>query len=234
MDVIRSMDSPSCYPVKIPSGITYTTRGEKKMIIIRMIEYWNDYNQRERKEKFLDLDALADWIFGQMSVDYSDPKGSHTLSFSSCKDERNIYRISLMPGAAEQTLWIKLIEDDSRGILFSDGTFTAGRKYCTRDVKKWLVKCEERRKHPVFPFASDLPETDRLDDQAALPDGVVPVDRIKKAIYRIHEAGGCDATDKYGQGYDDAIVVAVNILLDEFGLMFKEIEDYHDSQEQGL
>lgn len=32
-----------------------------------------------------------------------------------------------MPGAAEQTLWIKLIEDDSRGILFSDGTFTAGR-----------------------------------------------------------------------------------------------------------
>ena len=101
-------------------------------------------------------------------------------------------------------------------------------------VKEWLAKCEERRKHPVFPFASDLPETDRMDDHAALPDGVVPVDRIKKAIYWIHEAGGCDATGKYGQGYDDAIVVVVNFLLDEFGLTFEEIEDYHDGQEQGL
>lgn len=204
------------------------------MITIRMIEYWNDYNQRERKEKFQSLDVLADWIFGQMSVDYSGPQGSHALSFPSCKDERSIYRISLMPGASEQTLWIKLIEDDSRGILFSDGTFTAGRKHCTRDVKEWLAKCEERREHPVFPFASELPETGRMDDHTELPEGVVPVDRIKEAIYRIHEAGGCDATDKYSQEYDDAIAVAVNILLDEFGLTFEEIEDYHDSQEQGL
>ncbi len=199
-----------------------------------MIEYWNDYNQRERKEKFQSLDALADWIFGQMCVNYSDPYGSHALSFPSCKDERNIYQISIMPTATEQTLWIKLIGDDNRGILFSDGTFTAGQKYCTKDVKEWLAKCEERRKHPVFPFASELPETDRMDDHTELPEGVVPVNRIKKAIYRIHEAGGCDATDKYGQGCDDAIAVAVNILLDEFGLMFEEIEDYHDSQEQGL
>ncbi len=204
------------------------------MITIRMIEYWNDYNQRERKEKFQSLDALADWIFGQMCVNYSDPYGSHALSFPSCKDERNIYQISIMPTATEQTLWIKLIGDDNRGILFSDGTFTAGQKYCTKDVKEWLAKCEERRKHPVFPFASELPETDRMDDHTELPEGVVPVNRIKKAIYRIHEAGGCDATDKYGQGCDDAIAVAVNILLDEFGLMFEEIEDYHDSQEQGL
>ena len=204
------------------------------MITIRMIEYWNDYNQRERKEKFQSLDALADWIFGQMCVNYSDPYGSHALSFPSCKDERNIYQISIMPTATEQTLWIKLIGDDNRGILFSDGTFTAGQKYCTKDVKEWLAKCEERRKHPVFPFASELPETDRMDDHTELPEGVVPVNRIKKAIYRIHETGGCDATDKYGQGCDDAIAVAVNILLDEFGLMFEEIEDYHDSQEQGL
>ena len=204
------------------------------MITIRMIEDWNDYNQRERKEKFQSLDALADWIFGQMCVNYSDPYGSHALSFPSCKDERNIYQISIMPTATEQTLWIKLIGDDNRGILFSDGTFTAGQKYCTKDVKEWLAKCEERRKHPVFPFASELPETDRMDDHTELPEGVVPVNRIKKAIYRIHEAGGCDATDKYGQGCDDAIAVAVNILLDEFGLMFEEIEDYHDSQEQGL
>ena len=204
------------------------------MITIRMIEYWNDYNQRERKEKFQSLDALADWIFGQMCVNYSDPYGSHALSFPSCKDERNIYQISIMPTATEQTLWIKLIGDDNRGVLFSDGTFTAGQKYCTKDVKEWLAKCEERRKHPVFPFASELPETDRMDDHTELPEGVVPVNRIKKAIYRIHEAGGCDATDKYGQGCDDAIAVAVNILLDEFGLMFEEIEDYHDSQEQGL
>lgn len=204
------------------------------MIAIRMIEYWNDYDQYARKERFQDLDALADWIFGQMSVDYSGPQGSHTLSFPSCKDEQNIYRISMMPTATEQTLWIKLIEDDSRGILFSDGTFTAGQKHCVRDVKEWLAKCEERRKRPVFSFAADLPETNRADSHAALQDGMVMMDRIKKAAWRIHEAGGCDATDQYGQGFDDAIVVAVNSLLDEFGLTFEEIEDYHDCKEQGL
>ncbi len=45
------------------------------MITARIIEYWNDYNQHEMRERLQGLDALADWIFGQMSVDYSGPQG---------------------------------------------------------------------------------------------------------------------------------------------------------------
>ena len=39
---------------------------------------------------------------------------------------------------------------------------------------------------------------------------------------RLHEAGGCDAEDDYSRGYDDAITLALNILLEETGY---DIED---------
>lgn len=204
------------------------------MITAKITEYRNDYNQHERRERFQDLDAFADWIFGQMQVNYSDKDGSFALWFPKCDDIRWLSYIKVIPEYNGPSLWIKQIEDDSRGILFSDGTFTAGQKHCTRDVREWLAKCEERRKHPVFHFAPDMPEEDGMDSHTAPPDRAVSIDRIKKAIYRIHEAGGCDAADEYGKGYDDAIVVAVNILLDEFGLAFEDVEDHHDGQTQGL
>ena len=41
------------------------------MITARLIEYWNDYRNRELKERFMDLEHLAYWIFDQMQVDYT-------------------------------------------------------------------------------------------------------------------------------------------------------------------
>ena len=45
---------------------------------------------------------------------------------------------------------------------------------------------------------------------------------IKKIGRKLHEAGGCDAEDDYSRGYDDAITLALNILLEETGY---DIED---------
>ena len=49
-----------------------------------------------------------------------------------------------------------------------------------------------------------------------------------KAYWKEDDAGGCDATDDYGQGYDDAITLALNILLEETGYTIEEILDYEE------
>ena len=41
----------------------------------------------------------------------------------------------------------------------------------------------------------------------------IPENSIRKAAEKIHEAGGCDGTDEYSRGYDDAVTLALNILL---------------------
>lgn len=37
-------------------------------------------------------------------------------------------------------------------------------------------------------------------------DNFVSVDPVKNAAEKIHEAGGCYATDEYSRGYDDAVL----------------------------
>ena len=53
------------------------------MITVRVIEYWNDFRKKEKRERFENLDGLADWIFYQMQVDYSGKDGCFSLSFRS-------------------------------------------------------------------------------------------------------------------------------------------------------
>ena len=48
---------------------------------------------------------------------------------------------------------------------------------------------------------------------------------IKRIGRRIHKAGGCDAEDNYSRGYDDAITLALNILLEETGYNIEDIID---------
>ena len=125
------------------------------MITVRMIQYWNDYNKKELREQFRSLKELEDWIFGQMRVDYSSEHGRNLLSFPKCDVKDRIYEISVRTECGGCVYWIKQIEDDGSGIIFSDGTFTAGQKHCTRAVREWLVGCEGRKKNPTFNFASD-------------------------------------------------------------------------------
>ena len=39
-------------------------------------------------------------------------------------------------------------------------------------------------------------------------------------------AGGCGAVDDYSRGYDDAVAVALDILLEETGFRMEDILDY--------
>lgn len=129
------------------------------MITVRMIQYWNDYHKKELRERFGCLEELADWIFDQMRADYTSGRGRDLLSFPMCDTDDRIYEISVRPEYGGCVFWIKQIEDENLGIIFSDGTFTAGQKYCTKVVREWLVGCEARKKNPVFDFASDETET---------------------------------------------------------------------------
>ena len=108
-----------------------------------------------------------------MKVDYSSVNNRLSLSFPKCGTADKIYEITVRPEHGGPTVWIKQIEDNHRGILFSDGTFTAGRKHCTSDVRKWLAECEERRKNPFFNFALDEPASDVLStEETTLNDAV--------------------------------------------------------------
>lgn len=48
---------------------------------------------------------------------------------------------------------------------------------------------------------------------------------IKRIGRKLHEAGGCDAEDDYSRGYDDAITLALNILLEETGYHMEDVID---------
>lgn len=128
------------------------------MILVRMTQYWNDFHKKEVKELFRDLKDLEEWIFGQMRVDYSSEQGRNQLSFPECDVEDRIYRISVQPDYGESVYCIELIQDTDRGIIFSDGTFTAGQKHCTKKAREWLAGCEKRKKNPTFHFAPDEAE----------------------------------------------------------------------------
>lgn len=54
---------------------------------------------------------------------------------------------------------------------------------------------------------------------------------VKRAAKRMHYAGGCDAEDDYSKGYDDAITIAIDILLEETGYCIEEILDYEEDEE---
>lgn len=192
------------------------------MITVRMIQYWNDYHKRDLREQFRNLKELEDWIFGQMRMDYSSKAGANLLSFPECDAECRIYRISVRPEYGGYVYWIKLIEDRDIGIVFSDGSFTAGQKHCTREVREWLAGCEARKMNPTFRFAEDGvgedgdPDChdedrkrfrdacgicrcrDRKDE--ASEDGCKLEMVVKRAARRIHDAGGCDAKEGYAKG----------------------------------
>lgn len=214
------------------------------MITVRMIQYWNDYHKKELRERFRDLEELADWIFNQMRVDYTSEHGRNLLSFPKCDTNDRIYKISVRPECGSYEFWIKQIEDEYSGIIFSDGTFTAGQKHCTKAVREWLTKCENRKKSPTFNFALDETDTainggfmskcnnDFMDkDNKNFKEDFVSGRLIKRAAKRINEAGGCDAKDEYSKGYDVAITVALNILLEETGYTIEDILDFEEDKE---
>ena len=60
-------------------------------------------------------------------------------------------RIEIKPSRESEYIWIHQISNE-KGILFSDGTYTAGQKHWNESVKAWLARCIERKKNPTFTF----------------------------------------------------------------------------------
>ena len=45
----------------------------------------------------------------------------------------------------------------------------------------------------------------------------------KNILLRLHQAGGCGATDEYSKGWDDAITEAIRIVEEETGISISGI-----------
>lgn len=120
------------------------------MIRIRYEEYYNDYRRTHHRKTFENLDEVADWIFMQMKTNYSDKqKGWLYMSFpiltASC--------ITFKPEHGKAAYWIHEISDE-RGILLTDGIYTAGKKHISKEVVEWSEKCKKRQYDPQFIFVN--------------------------------------------------------------------------------
>lgn len=123
------------------------------MLTVKYERYWNDFTRKNGVQRFRDLTALEDWIFRKMEQNYTK---DFTMSFPTPEIAKRIredgpWRIEFKPKWDGETFWIRQIESD-QGIIFSDGTFTAGQSHWNEEVKSWLTHCEERRKSPTFNF----------------------------------------------------------------------------------
>lgn len=125
------------------------------MLRVKCERYWNDFHRKNEEMSFHDLAELEEWMFTQMEQDYAGK--SYVMSFPTPEIAERIrseapWRIEFTPKWGGETIWIRQIKNE-RGIIFSDGTFTAGQKHWSAEVQNWLRHCEERRKAPKFDFA---------------------------------------------------------------------------------
>lgn len=124
------------------------------MLKVKYEQYWNDHHRKTEEKSFSSLSELEEWMFGQMQRDYTKP---HAMSFPVPEAVERIHAdgpwaAEFQPACGSETFWVRYIEDET-GIIFSDGTFTAGQKHWSGQAKSWLEHCESRRKAPKFNFA---------------------------------------------------------------------------------
>ena len=119
------------------------------MYLVKYEEYHNDYNRRNHEKTFCSLDDIANWMFGTMQ---RDPKRNMYIPVP---DERytsgGLCRIEMRPAYGGGCIWIHLINSD-RGIEFTDGQLTSGKKHWSKAVQAWLIGCKERQEKPVYKF----------------------------------------------------------------------------------
>lgn len=124
------------------------------MLKVKYEQYWNDSNRKIEELTCLDLEDLENWMFDQMEQNYT--VSENAMNFPTPEvalriGARTPWAIGLKPKQDGETFLVRLIQSD-QGIIFSDGTFTAGQKHWSTQVRDWLIHCEERRKAPQFNF----------------------------------------------------------------------------------
>lgn len=120
------------------------------MITAKIVKYYNDYNQKAFDKTFENLDELADWIFGQMQLDYTKKPGCDFLTFPTDRFGK-WYEISVRPNYGDMcTGFTKLTVKVA--LFFRVGNIQPGKISVQKKVQEWFQKCEERKKHPKFNF----------------------------------------------------------------------------------
>ena len=161
------------------------------MIQVRYERYWNDFARKNERASFQSLDALADWIFGQMQQDYT--KDNLVMSFPTPEkleriNEDGPYNIEFKPTRGGENIWIYLIEN-SEGIIFSSGKFTAGQKYWSSAVKERCIACDQRQHSPKFNFVKqEVPSIDY---------GIYPLTVLSDRYNGCYSGGRWTAWNKY-------------------------------------
>ena len=110
-----------------------------------------------------------------------------------------------------------IVEEEADGELKSEYPY-----YCPG--------CDEN----LYSFeTTEVPETGGSmdkDDKNFNGDSI-PGKLVKRAIRKIYNAGGCDAGDEYSEGYDAAIMLALDILLKETGCALEDaLEEGEDKE----
>lgn len=109
--------------------------------------YTNDFLRRNQEILVFSLKELENRIFEKIEFDYTKKENRHKIFFpTECPST-----IVIDPAITHPLIWIHQIED-VKGIIFSDGTYTAGQKHWSKEVKEWLKHCKNRIENPKFNF----------------------------------------------------------------------------------
>ena len=123
------------------------------MYTITATKYHNDLDKVVEQKQFASLDLIFDFL-KRMSFDfqrnsYADfptPRGRELYDWVGriqVRNEADPYYYSY---------WIHKIEDGD-WILFSDGRYTDGQRFCSGEVQAWLEKSNAYVKNRKFNFA---------------------------------------------------------------------------------
>lgn len=123
----------------------YTIYGEK---------YFNDFTRKNVRMSFRSLEEIYDYM-KKISYNFVDKYGNYFPvpngdSYNwcgriSCTDkEDSLYR----------DFWIYKIENEN-GILYSNGHYTDGKKFCAKSIENWFVDCRNKIENKKFTFVEE-------------------------------------------------------------------------------
>lgn len=112
--------------------------------------YYNDYTREFFSATYHSLESIFEHL-KQVSNNFcSGYHNRKNYSFPKrCKDESDYdwcRRIDVHHYYKKpyDCMWIYYIEEIGNGIVYSDGHYTNGQRYCTPKVEEWLKECDKK------------------------------------------------------------------------------------------
>ena len=124
------------------------------MVIVKYQRYHNDYTRYFEEKTFVDLQEVADWLFGKCRGSYRDSiyfTNPDTDHYYDGKLRLDNSCISVEDDGSGYDTWIEQIEENGK-IIYSTGKYTNGICHWNEKIKQWLRDCRVRRENPQFDF----------------------------------------------------------------------------------